>query len=359
MSRRSRGEGSVFFDGRYWRGAIRIDGKRRWRTARTRAEVVRKLDELKHGGSASREKFGAFLDRWLAYIKPNVRANTYAGYEQIVRIHLKPCLAEVRLQALRADHAEDLLRRVRGMGRSPRTVSLVRTVAIMALGMAERWELVGKNWFKLSGAPKLKKKSSANPLHPDEARALLTAVETHKDGALMALAAHSGARRGEVMGAKWADIDLIAGTWRICRSIQRVQSKLMEFPPKTEKGYRTLKVPAEVIALLKAHRREQLETRMKAGAQWKDEDWCFTGAHGQLLQPEYIADSFKALLKAAQIQTKHCFKDLRHSLVCFFLAKGTPIKDVQHFMGHSTAAMTLDTYGHLFADSRSATSPLE
>src|SRR6476469_4021977 len=103
MKRRARGEGSIKFDGRYYRGSIGINGTRHYRSARTRAEVVRKLDELKRGGSSSREPFGTFLDRWLAYIKPKVRANTYVGYESIVRLWIKPALGEVRLSSLRAE----------------------------------------------------------------------------------------------------------------------------------------------------------------------------------------------------------------------------------------------------------------
>jgi hypothetical protein len=41
---------------------------------------------------------------------------------------------------------------------------------------------------------------------------------------------------------------------------------------------------------------------------------------------------------------------LRHTAASLAIASGTDVKVVQQMLGHSSATMTLDTYGHLFDD---------
>jgi integrase len=42
------------------------------------------------------------------------------------------------------------------------------------------------------------------------------------------------------------------------------------------------------------------------------------------------------------------FYDLRHTCASLLIAQGASIKAVQAQLGHATASITLDTYGHLF-----------
>ena len=42
--------------------------------------------------------------------------------------------------------------------------------------------------------------------------------------------------------------------------------------------------------------------------------------------------------------------ELRHSAASLAIAAGADVKVVQQMLGHASAAMTLDRYGHLFGD---------
>ena len=44
------------------------------------------------------------------------------------------------------------------------------------------------------------------------------------------------------------------------------------------------------------------------------------------------------------------FYDLRHTAASLLIRQGASIKAVQKQLGHATASITLDTYGHLFPD---------
>ncbi|MGP4091501.1 tyrosine-type recombinase/integrase, partial [Streptomyces sp. KR55] len=55
----------------------------------------------------------------------------------------------------------------------------------------------------------------------------------------------------------------------------------------------------------------------------------------------------KAAGLAAMGVTPH---KLRHTAASLSIASGADVKVVQTMLGHKSAAMTLDTYGHLFPD---------
>ena len=44
------------------------------------------------------------------------------------------------------------------------------------------------------------------------------------------------------------------------------------------------------------------------------------------------------------------FYDLRHTAASLLIREGASVKAVQRQLGHATASITLDTYGHLFPD---------
>lgn len=55
---------------------------------------------------------------------------------------------------------------------------------------------------------------------------------------------------------------------------------------------------------------------------------------------------FKIALRAAELPDQR-FHDLRHAAASFMLAQGIPLKVAQEVLGHSTIAITADTYSHL------------
>jgi integrase len=91
----------------------------------------------------------------------------------------------------------------------------------------------------------------------------------------------------------------------------------------------------------------QLEERMKAGDLWKDHDLIFTtGVGTPISRADLITRSFKPLLRRAGLPDIR-FHDLRHTCATLLLGKGVHVKLVQELLGHSTIAITLDTYSHV------------
>src|SRR5206468_3644553 len=135
-----------------WIGRLTLpDGTLKQVSAKTQAAAKRKLGAAKVALAQGlpilneRETVRVFLERWLAdTIKPNRRANTYAGYEVNVRVHILPNIGRASLARLTPQDVQGLLNKLRDSGLSPRTVQYVRATLRAALQQALKWGLVAR-----------------------------------------------------------------------------------------------------------------------------------------------------------------------------------------------------------------------
>ena len=82
-------------------------------------------------------KMGEYLDRWLADgLADTLRPTTFERYEQIVRVHIRPALGDLKLKNLTPAHVRGLYREKPEVGLSARTVRYVRITLHKALKQA-------------------------------------------------------------------------------------------------------------------------------------------------------------------------------------------------------------------------------
>jgi len=105
-------------------------------------------------------------------------------------------------------------------------------------------------------------------------------------------------------------------------------------------------LPSFVVELLKQHRVHQEEARLKAGAAWQENDLVFCNKHGGYLHPTHLYEMFQQLLEDAGLPHRR-FHDLRHGAATILMAMGIHVKVIQELLGHSSAALTLNVYGHV------------
>jgi integrase len=67
---------------------------------------------------------------------------------------------------------------------------------------------------------------------------------------------------------------------------------------------------------------------------------------GKRIYPGYITEAFPKFMEENGFRRLR-FHDLRHSCASLLLANGVPLKQIQEWLGHSTFAITADTYAHL------------
>ncbi len=327
--------------------------KRKTLYGKTRAEVAAQLAkalsdrEVGLVFDTGNLTLGEYLGRWLSdSVKSTVRASTFERHEQLVRCHIRPALGEIKLKALTPSHVRRLIKDKSGGALAAGTVRKIHSTLHKALSQAVSDGLVPRNAADVqapSPAPK-----EMRPLSETEARTFLDAARESGDRfeALYVLAVTTGLRRGELLGLRWDDADLERGTLRVGRALVRESGRHTLGETKTRRGRRLVNLTPRTVAVLKAHRKRQLEQRVGGAGMYEDHGLIFASEIGTPLNPENLVKrSFKPLLKKAGLPEIR-FHDLRHTCATLLMGRGVHPKLVQELLGHATIAMTLDTYSH-------------
>jgi integrase len=359
MGRRGNGEGSItrrndgLYMGRYT-VQTETGPKRKTVYAKTRKDVAEKLTKAmadRDSGlvfDSENVMLSEYMRRWLNdSVKGSVKPKTFESYEWLARKHIVPALGHVKMKALSPAHLQGFYRSKLEAGLSPRTVQYLHVVLHRALKQALRWGLVPRNVAEAVDPPK-PQKDEIKPLSRDEARRLLEAAHADRLEALYVLAIHLGLRQGELLGLRWEDVDLEAGTLQVRRSLSVTKEGPAFTAPKTTKSRRSVKLTTRAAEALREHLQRQLAEIEKMGDLYRDDGLIFSTTVGTPINPRNLTGrSFKPLLKRAGLPQRVRFHDLRHTAATLLLSRGVHPKLVQDLLGHATIAITLDTYSHV------------
>jgi integrase len=359
-TRRGHGEGSIYrrADG-LWCASVEFGrdttGRRRRKIvkARTKAEVLRRMAEVRKAQTSGlplpegRVTVGALLERWLETVKVNRSHATWSGYEQRVRLHLRPALGSRLLAKLGPADVQRLLDDMRTAGYGGRNIQHTHATLRAALGMAERWGMVPRNVAKLV-SPVSVRRPEVVPFTSDEVHRLLDAAPSHPMGAFYVVAMAVGLRPQEALALRWEDVELDgpAPSVRVHRAVKRIDGGWEVGPLKTDRSRRTIPLPKACVTALREHRRGQAEQRLAAGPAWQDHGLLFTTTIGTLVDPSTASRRFGEYCKVAEV-TRHRLYDLRHTAASLLLVQGVAPRVVMELLGHSTYQLTMNTYSHV------------
>ncbi|MFE7752930.1 tyrosine-type recombinase/integrase, partial [Streptomyces sp. NPDC057428] len=184
------------------------------------------------------------------------------------------------------------------------------------------------------------------PLTTDEARQFLAATRGHRLHALFELALHAGLCKGELLGLRWEDLDLDAGTAAIRRTLQRTTAGgLTTLPTKTRASERRIALSTRCVHSLKRHHEQQQREREAAGTAWHS-GHVFTTAQGRPIDPTNLTRTFTTLLRKAGLRGIR-FHDLRHSTATLLLEQGVELVVIKELLGHAHIGVTATVYAHV------------
>jgi integrase len=185
----------------------------------------------------------------------------------------------------------------------------------------------------------------------------LAALLKHADQdfrAKVMFAAASGLRASELHALPWSNIDLEAGSVTVDRRVDAFGNLDVT---KSDAGMREVPLGAAIVTALKEWRERSKHK--------KDGDLVFPNSEGGFTNHDNMMKrKYKPLLKLAaekEAKAKRKFVSvgwhaLRHFAISTWIEAGLTPKTVQTFAGHSTLAVTMDRYGHLFpSDDHKAT----
>jgi integrase len=170
---------------------------------------------------------------------------------------------------------------------------------------------------------------------------------------LLATGAVTGLRRAELLGLKWENVDLVNGSLRVERTLQRVKKSLLSegrfhsveqvassglalVTPKSKKARRMVEVPPRMIEMLKALRAIQRDS---------EDSFVFQDSIGRPLDPDAIYDVLKTAQASAKVK-EFGLHGLRHLYSSLLGETGAPVKHAQQRLGHASATTTLEIYTH-------------
>ncbi|OLZ59501.1 tyrosine-type recombinase/integrase [Amycolatopsis keratiniphila] len=184
---------------------------------------------------------------------------------------------------------------------------------------------------------------------PEQTGTFLDHAEGHPHYVLLHLIAYRGLRRGEACGLPWWDIDLANQSATITSALVQIGWEIEFGEPKSEASGRVIALDNATVDVLRAQKRHQASLRDAAGSRWVEHGLVCTEPDGSPLHPAKLTDSFQTIAEEAGLPPVR-LHDLRHGAATLMLAAGADLKEVQELLGHSSIAITADTYTHVLPD---------
>lgn len=350
--RRGNHEGTrgVKADGRFY-NAVRLGGRRRYFYGRSQPEADRKARaarvEFERGAdlSGGDQLLSEYLRTWLDQVVRHKRPNTFTNYEVAVRLHIAPRpperpLGKLRLGQIRPQHIEAWIAD-RRQAMAPATLARMVAILSAALNRAVRGDLILRNPVSRVD-PIHVDEEEVRPLSAEAARAILSATRGQVDHALYAVALGTGLRLGELLGLRWADIDMEARQLRVRHQMQHGKPS----PLKQTGHRRSISLSPWLMSVLQDHAALLKVGRQAAGQKWRECGLVFPTEHGT---PQRAANTWLAWQRLQQRlgmePTK--FHNLRHTAASLALQAGVPLWKVSRILGHKNVAVTFRVYSHL------------
>lgn len=280
--------------------------------------------------------FSEVAQAWLAG-SPSKRGSGLARDESIVRNHLLPAIGDRKLGSLTPRDIQALVT-MWSQGAAPRTVRRQYGVLTAILNQAVASDLIGRTPARGVRLPTLADKRTRNIIGGERLTDLAEALGEDY-GPMAYLGAVLGLRWGECAGLKVGRIDFLGRTITVTEQRTRgLGGRMVECPPKSAAGRRTLSVPAPLMAMLSEHLR-------KRGVTAADPDtYLFVGDHGGPL--EYSGFRQRVWQPACQAigLPNLGFHDLRRANATELVRSGVDVKTAQTRLGHSDPRLTLAVY---------------
>lgn len=313
----------------------------------TLAEVREKREkEKKIAGrveaAAHKMTVADLVDQWLENSKPALAKGSYSNYQRHSENFVKPKLGSTRLDKLQTLHVQRFLTAVSTDGQSAAMVRKIAASLSACLGWAVDMKMLERNPAVGAKLPAHQKRD-VKPLESEETAAFIQAAKTDRLFALYALAIDSGCRQGELLALTWDDVDFERSTISVSKSLEEVGGDLAIKGTKNKSSTRTVTISAFTVDALQEHRKA-----MFTEGSYQADGPIFCGSRNKtyLRKSDIFRHSFAPILKSAGLKFR--FHDLRHCCASFLIEAGEDVKTIQQRLGHSTATMTLNLYGHAF-----------
>lgn len=289
--------------------------------------------------------------KWLELYKSAKEYNTYTMYQNVLNKHIIPQLGDIRLNALKSHHIQELLNDIIQKGHH-RTAEIVKLTIKQMIQQAIINEYIYKDVSLKVSLPQSKKKEK-RALTTEEKLLIEKSKLTQKERVFVDLLYYTGVRRGEALALTVKDIDFINRKLTINKNLVLKDSQSdIKNSPKTDAGNRLIPLPTKLLSELKEYLANvssiYLFTKQNGELMTKS---SFRRFWDNILDKMNIAaggDKFSRSETAIRLVSKditpHIF---RHTYATNLYYAGIDVKTAQRLLGHSNIQITLEIYTHL------------
>jgi integrase len=268
-----------------------------------------------------------FLHHYLPYVKSYKRS--WDTDESMIRVHINRRLGGLDMAAMKPPLLAQFVLKMRDDGYAPGTCNRALVLLRYGFTLAIRWGLPGFLANPMQDIRNLRDDNKRERFLSDcELQQLIAAVSVSDNTVLMhivLLLTYTGARKREVLDARWVDVDWENLSWRI---------------PVTKSG-KVRHIPLSTGA---QHLLRERQSAQAAELQGVATPFIF--ANPATLRPFVsIYYSWDTARKQAGL-SEVCMHDLRHSFASFLVNAGRSLYEVQELLGHADIRTT-SRYAHL------------
>ncbi len=327
-----------------------VEGKRYHFFGKSKNEAINKRNAFKeqvaHAPlSLAGYTLAEWVAAWLITIKDEVAPQTYSSYLMEMRKYIiAAAIGNIKLVDLTPMTFRAYWQRLLDNGLSPRTVSYIHTITSSALKQAVIDGALAGNPLQSVKRPRQVRHQVVALDHAQIVR-LMDTITDAVFKRLVHVALATGLRRGELQALTWDAVDFEAGRLSVTQSVIRQDGcEVVSSALKTKSSRRTITIDAKTMAILRTQRAYCQSLMFKN--RWQGIHFVFPRNDGTPMRQNTISKRFNQYCKAAGIEGV-TFHSLRHTHATELVKAGIHFKIIQSRLGHSSFAITMDTYSHI------------
>jgi len=309
----------------------------------------------KQVANCSRITLQMLLEQWLEHNRVRLKESTIYRYRYLMEKHIIPDIGDQPVSEISHRQLEAFLSKKANQGRldgngalSPAYIRSMMLVVSSALKYASSEGLCGNPPLSLPVGKSTAVRKKIAALSREEQEQLEKALQGRMDetGIGVYISLYAGLRIGEICALSWEDVDLENRVIHVRHTVTRTEKKnaapggIMIGCPKTPSSLRSIPICSRLFCVLSGYSAE-------ASGRY------LAGNGDRFLSPRTFAYRYRMLLERNNLSYLN-FHGLRHTFATRCVEAGVDIKSLSEILGHSSVAITLNTYVHSSIDLKRA-----
>lgn len=353
-------------------------------------QKVKKGDYL----DGEKMRYAEFVEIWKRdYCETQMQVTSRERTYHELDTRILPAIGHLKLAQIRPLHIQQIYKDMQENGYmrngkhydySYNSIKRVHQILSSSFSSAVQWQFIDSNPCRRIKPPKVEKQVDVKHFTLEQAQVFLNCLEQpytvsyrgrkKQDGtpssehteiryvplqyqAFFNIALFGGFRRGELIALTWNDIDFDKNTISITKSAARTKNGIINKAPKNVSSNRIVKMPDNVMQLLRRHKTEQSKYRLSVGTYWKGSNFVFTQDNGLQLDISTPNSVMRKIIRRYNASVKNEAEKLpeinvhglRHTSATLLISQNIDVKTVSNRLGHSETSTTMDIYAHALA----------